>query len=371
MEYKIPLYKTYWDEDDIKAINESIRRGVQWAEGPNTELFERKIIEYIGTSGALVCNSGTSALHLAVMACGIKHFHEVIVPSFTFIATANCVRFVGAKPVFADIEEETLGLDPIDVERKITNKTKAIIAVHYAGLPCKIRELRGLAKRYNLILIEDVAEAMGADTDGLKVGRYGDCAILSFCANKIISTGEGGALVTDNKYIYDRAKLLRSHGKDTKHDSIGQESYTTLGYNFRMSDMTAALGVSQIEKIEKLIEARQKIARWYNERLSDIGDIQLPNIPRHYRHVYQLYSIRIKNGKRDAVKKYLSDNGVASKVYFYPVHQTEYYRKGMWSPIELPVTERVSPEILSLPIYPNLTEDAVDFVCSNVRRVLC
>ena len=156
---KIPQFKIFWDEDDINAVKASIMRGMEWAEGPNIEIFEQKLAEYLGVKGVLVCNSGTSALHMAIIAAGIKHFHEVIVPSFTFIATANAIKFVGATPVFADIEHETMGLDPVDVERKITPKTKAIIAVHYAGGACQIQELQKIALEHNLILIEDAAEA--------------------------------------------------------------------------------------------------------------------------------------------------------------------------------------------------------------------
>lgn len=355
----ISLYKTFWDDADIEAMSSSVKRGTHWAEGPNIELFEQRLIEYTGAQGALVCNSGTSALHLAMMACGIKHFHEVIVPSFTFIATANAVRFVGAKPVFADIEEQTLGLDPVDVERKITPRTKAIIAVHYAGYPCKIKELRQIANKHHLILVEDAAEALGAE-----VGNYGACAILSFCANKIISTGEGGALLTSYKGIYDKARLLRSHGREKGNVASSEtERYVTLGYNFRMSDMTAALGVSQLAKISMLIQKRREIAAIYREQLSGKNIL----LPPQEGHVYQLFTIRIPD-KRDKVKHHLLENGVMSKVYFYPVHQTEFYQQNIWHPVSLPITEQVSREVLSLPIYPGLTETEVEYICQKIKE---
>jgi len=352
----IPLYKSYSDEADVEAVSKVIRRGTGWAEGSEIEEFEGKLINYLGIPGVLVCNSGTSALHLALLSSGVKHFHEVIVPSFTFIATANAVKFIGAKPVFADIEEVTYGLDPEDVESKITSHTKAIIAVHYAGCPCRIRELKGIAKKYDLILIEDAAEALGADTNGLKVTKYGDCSILSFCANKIISTGEGGALVTEDKYIYDKAKLLRSHGRNES------DNFISLGYNFRMSTMTAALGCSQMSKVESLIEKRQQIAKWYEEY-----GVTGFNPPDNYRHVYQLYTIRTP--KRDLIQRTLKDNDIISKVYFYPIHQSGYYRKQTWDVASLPITEKVSSEVLSLPMYPDLIEEEVKTICQIIKSI--
>ncbi len=370
MDWKIPLFKIYWDDDDLRAATESIKRGMYWAEGPNIALFEKKLIEYLGIPGILVCNSGTSALHLAVLASGVKHFHEVIVPSFTFVATANCVKFVGAKPVFADIEDTTYGLDPEDVLRKITPKTKAIIAVHYAGCPCRIRELQQIAISHNLVLIDDAAEALGASDNGLSVGMFGDCSILSFCSNKVISTGEGGALVTGDKYIYDRARLARSHGRDTEHnfDSTQPDEYVSLGYNFRMSDMVAGLGVSQLNKIEEVIKRRCWVANQYRERLAGIEGLTLPQEIVGLRQVYQLFTIRTK--KRDQVMKHLADNGIMSRIYFNPVHLTDFYRKQSWDIPKLPVTEQVSKEVLSLPMHPTLTEAEIDLVCDKIKEVL-
>ncbi len=369
---KIPLYKSYSDARDIEAVSEIIKSQTHWAEGQSIEEFERGLCRYTEVSGALVCNSGTSALHMALLASGVKHFHDVIVPSFTFIATANAVKFIGAKPVFADIEPDTFGLDPADVERKITIRTKAIIAVHYAGCPCRIQELRKIARNHNLVLIEDAAESLGAKVNGIPVGKFGDCAILSFCANKIISTGEGGALITDDKYIYDRAKLLRSHGRnnDNYFNSNEADSYTTLGYNFRMSSMSAALGISQLAKIDLLIEFRQCIAGQYIFHLSNIPNIIIPGINEKLRHVYQLFTIQILNRKRDQVMRHLAESGIGCKVYFRPVHLTEFYRQHSWQPVSLPVTEQISSEVLSLPMYPGLTEQEIQTICDKIKEVI-
>jgi perosamine synthetase len=213
MTWKIPLFKIYWDDEDVEAVTEAIKAGMNWAVGPNVEQFEDLIASYVGTKYAVTFNSGTSALHAALLAHEIKQGDEVIVPSFTFIATVNAPLFVGAKPVFADIEKETLGLDPEDVNEKITEKTKAIMPIHYGGCPCKIRELKEIAEDNNLILIEDAAESLGAKIKDNKLGTFGDSAMFSLCAPKVITTGEGGMMVTKSKEVYEKMKLLRSHGR--------------------------------------------------------------------------------------------------------------------------------------------------------------
>jgi dTDP-4-amino-4,6-dideoxygalactose transaminase len=213
MKWKIPLFKIYCDQKDIESVTEIIKRGNYWATGPEIKKFEERIAEYVGIRYAVTFNSGTSALHAEMIAHGIKKDDEVIVPSFTFIATANTPLFAGAKPVFADIEQNNLGLDPGDIINKITSKTKAIIPIHYGGMPCKIKEISEIAEDHGLILIEDAAEAFGAKVNGKMVGTFGESTMLSFCQNKIITTGEGGCIVTDSKKIYAKLKLIRSHGR--------------------------------------------------------------------------------------------------------------------------------------------------------------
>lgn len=352
------------NEADIQAASNVLRRDSYWAEGPEIEAFEKDLIEYLGIPGVLVCNSGTSALHLAMLACGIKPFNDVIVPSFTFIATVNAVKFVGAHPVFADIEEETYGLDPEDVERRITTNTKAIIAVHYAGRMCRITELRRIAQRHRLMLIEDAAECLGATVNGLPAGKFGDCAILSFCQNKIITTGEGGAFITENKYLYDKAMLARSHGRSGDYYN---SDYVSLGYNFRMASVNAAIGLSQLKRISTLIGQRRQIAEWYRLGLQNCA-LNVPGAITS--HVYQMFPVRIPNVKRDAVQHHLKDKGITSKVYFNPVHLTPYYRKQKWTAETLPITEKVASEILSLPIYPQMTKEEVDYVCQAIKEVI-
>lgn len=371
MNWKIPLFKIYWDDKDIEMVNQAIQRGMFWAIGPNIEKFEGMLAQYLGTKYAVVFNSGTSALHAALVAYGIGQEDEVIVPSFTFISTANAALFVGAKPVFADIEEETYGLDPQDVICKITPKTRAIIPIHYGGCPCKIEEIREIAQEHSLILIEDAAESFGASIEGGKVGTFGDCAILSFCSNKVITTGEGGAVVTDSVDIYEKLKLIRSHGRaETANyfSSTEYMDYVALGYNFRMSDITAALGIAQLEKVDKIIEMRRRNAEHMSARLTGITEIEVPHSPEEYFHLYQMYTIRVKEGreKRDALSAYLAQKGVMSKVFFSPVHSTHFYRNKLGYNCELPVTERLSEQVLTLPMYPTLTEDEISYIADGV-----
>ena len=373
MKHNIPLFKIYWDEEDIKAVNESIRRGMLWAAGPNIEKFEKLISEYIGTKYAVTFNSGTSALHATLIAYDIKPGDEIIVPAFTFIATSNVPLFVGAKPVFADIEGENYGLDPEDVKRKITSRTKAIIPVHYGGGVCRIEELRKIAEENNLLLIEDAAESFGAERNGQKVGTFGDAAMFSFCQTKVFTTGEGGCIVTDNEGIYEKLKLLRSHGrKETVNFCINGEymDYVALGYNFRMPDMIAALGTSQIKKLDKLIEIRRSKAKYMTELLSDVKEIIIPAVPSEVFHIFQEYPIRIKAGakKRDALKDYLAQKGIGTRISFYPIHWTPFYKNKLGYNIKLENTEKLYSEALTLPLYPSLKEEEINFIAQEIKN---
>jgi len=369
MIWKIPLFKMYWDEDDIQSVTSAIKSGMTWASGPDILAFEEEIAQYIGTKYCLTFNSGTSALHTALMAHSIGKDDEVIVPSFTFIATANAPLFVGAKPVFAEIEENTYGLDPADVNERITKKTRAIMPIHYGGCPCRIRELREIADDNHLILIEDAAESFGAKIQDRMMGSFSESAMVSFCQNKIITTGEGGAIVTDSRDIYEKMKLIRSHGRLETADYFSTAEtmdYITLGYNFRISTMTAALGRSQLRKVGKIISYRRSDAGYYIHNLEKIGsEIYIPRLPDEYYSVYQLFSIRVK--QRDALMKYLAEGGIMTKVYFSPVHETHFYKKVMAYKDSLPLTEKISKEILSLPFYPGITREEIDIVVGKIQ----
>ena len=371
MSWKIPLFKIYWDDIDVEAVTEAIKAGMNWATGPNVEKFEYMIASYVGTKYAVTFNSGTSALHAALLSHGIKKGDEVIVPSFTFIATANAPLFVGANPVFADIEEESFGLDPEDVKEKITEKTKAIIPIHYGGCPCKIRELKEIAEDYGLILIEDAAESLGARIGDKKVGTFSDSGMFSFCAPKVITTGEGGVMVTNSKDVYEKMKLIRSHGRVETQDYFSSAEYLdyiTQGYNFRMSNIVAALGIAQFKKIDKIVEMRRENADYMSEKLSKIKEIKIPSPPKDYFHIYQMYSIEIKGGNetRDELAKYLNRNGIMTKIYFEPIHQSHFYKNTLRYKHKLPITEKMSSRILTLPMYPALQQKEMNYITKNI-----
>jgi len=367
------LFKIFWDNEDIKAVSKVIRRGMHWTCGPESSEFEKMLADYVGTKYAAVFSSGTTALHAAILAHKIKEGDEVIVPSFTFIATANTVLHAGAKPIFADIETKTLGLDPNDVKEKITAKTKAIIPVHYGGSPCLIRELKEISEDHNLLLIEDAAESIGARVEKKKVGTFGDSAMLSFCQNKVITTGDGGAVVTDSMEAYERLKLLRSHGRPENSDYFTTREpmdYITLGYNYRMSEITAALGLSQLSKIEKIIKMRRERAEYMNKKLSKVKNLLPPKpVLAHYFHVYQMYTIKVLKGRkiRDDLASFLAEKGIMTKIYFSPVHLTHFYKKELRYKSKLPVTEEMSKQVLTLPLHPLLTTREMDYITDEVK----
>jgi perosamine synthetase len=367
--WKVPLFRILWDEDDVRSVTDAIRSGMNWASGPQIGQFEEAIAAYLGIPRCVTFNSGTSALHAALIAYGIGSGDEVIVPSFTFIATANAPRFVGARPVFADIEQQTYGLDPGDVLERITPRTRAIIPVHYGGCPCAIRELAEIAEDHRLILMEDAAEAFGAAVDGKNAGTFGDAGVLSFCQNKIITTGEGGAIVTESKEIADRLLLLRSHGRLETCDYFstpGDMEYVTLGYNFRMSSLTAALGLAQMGKVDKILRKRRNNARYYAGRLAEVvPECSVAPVPGGYSPVYQLFSVRVP--ERDALMRCLEEQGIMTKIYFSPVHRSRYYRQTLDQPPHLPVTEEVAGEILSLPFHPNISRGDMDLVVRSME----
>ncbi len=368
----IPLFRNSWDDLDIERVTSVIRRGMYWANGPEVTEFEKKLAEYVGTKYCLSFNSGTSALHAVLLAIDVKA-REVIVPSFTFIATANSAVMAGGKPVFADVEDTTFGLDSEEVKNKITSKTKVIMPIHYGGCACEIKGLRELANDHDLILVEDAAESLGAKIGRYMVGTFGDAAMFSFTPTKVISTGEGGVIVTDNQDLYEKMKLIRSHGRVESAEyfsSTEYMDYITLGYNYRMSSVCAAQGLAQLEKVEEMVEKRRKIAELYNKELKSINGLRPPVEPKNNRHIYQMYAILINEGKskRDMLQKYLAEHGISSKVYFEPVHKTHYYQKELKYEITLPTTEELSEKILSIPIFPGMSKDEVIEVIKRIKE---
>ena len=356
----IPLFKIYWDEEDIKAVGDSLKRGTNWACGPSIEKFEKMIAQYIGVEHCVIFNSGTSALHALLIALDIKEGDEIIVPSFSFIATANAPLFVGAKPVFADIDDITYGLDVEDVKRKITEKTKAIMPMHYGGAVCRsIKELCSLAKDKGIYLIEDAAESFGAKLGEEKVGTFGNAGMFSFCQTKVFTTGEGGCIVTNSKEIARKLRLIGDHGRE-------KGEYVTLGYCWRMPDCLAALGISQLKKVDELIKIRRERADYYRNNLSGVGDIFIPQFSEEMFHIYQEFHIRTK--LRDVLKEYLIEKGIGTRISFPPIHKSNYFKEILGYNVELPKTEKIASETLTLPLYVTLTKEEINYVIEQIKN---
>lgn len=372
-EWIIPLYKIYTDDEDINLITKIVRRGSKWAIGPEIEEFEKAIRDYVGVEYCAALNSGTSALHAIFLAYGLGNGDKIIVPSFSFISTANSVLFVGATPTFSDIEDTTFGLDPKSIARNIDSTTRAIVPMDYGGMSCKIFEISEIAKKNNLLLIEDAAEALGSSIKGKKVGSVSDSSIFSFCGNKVLTTGEGGAVVTNSREIYERIKLIRSHGRLDRinyFNNPSESQYVGLGYNWRMSSITAALGLSQINKLDKIIKMRKDNAIYISSRLSKYQQIRIPSPPEGYEHIYQMYTIRLPNrGIRDGLHEHLLKKRIFSKVYFSPIHLTPFYMEkfGLKEGI-LPQTEEISHQVLTIPIYPNMNSEERNYLVESISE---
>ena len=374
MNWKIPLFKIYWDDSDIDAITKIIKRGTYWTGGPEIQQLEETIASYVQRKYALTFNSGTSALHADLLAHDITS-GEIIVPSFTFIATANTVVLAGAKPIFADIEEDSYGLDPEDVKEKITGKTKAIIPVHYGGNACRhIKALHEIAEDHNLVLLEDAAESIGAKFKNKMVGTFGNSSMFSFCQNKIITAGEGGILTTNQKDIYKKLKLIRSHGRLEKNDEYFSTSkeldYIQVGYNYRMSSITAALVLSQYKKINKIIKMRRQKAHYITKNLTKIQRIKIPTEQKDQYHVYQMYTIQLENEKtRNNLQQHLMKKKILTKVYFEPIHLKTYYKKRFKYKVgDLPKTESTAKKVLTLPLYPSLEKYEIDYLLDMINN---
>ncbi|AGB38928.1 DegT/DnrJ/EryC1/StrS family aminotransferase [Natronococcus occultus] len=369
----IPLFEIAWDERDVQNAIDSITRGSYWANGPYVEEFENGLERYLGVEHAVTVNSGTTALVAALEAHGIGEGDEVVVPAFTFIATANAVRLAGAEPTFADIEPETYGLDPAAVADAITERTAAIVPVHPYGAPCRIAEIAAIAAEADVPVIEDAAEAFGSTHQGRTLGTFGETAALSFCQNKILPTGEGGAVVTDDDELARRLERFRSHGRASAEyfDSAASGDYVGLGTNIRMSDLVAAVGCAQLAKVDELIAQRRRVADRYAAGLAGIDGVEPHPEPADGRHVRQLYTVTLAPSiDRETVIETLAARGIASKIYWDPpVHLTRAYRD-RHEPGSLPVTERVSGCVLSLPISPVLETDAVDRVVAALETAV-
>ena len=372
-EWKIPLYKIYTDDEDVNLITKIIKRGTQWALGPEIEEFENELKKYIGVDYCLALNSGTSALHAALLSHDIGNGDNVIIPSFTFIATANTVLSVNAEANFVDIEDVTYGLNPNLIKSKINKKTKAIIPVDIGGTACDILKIKEIAQENNLMVIEDSAESLGTTVNNNKIGSISDISIFSFCGNKVLTTGEGGAIATNSKEVYEKIKLIRSHGRldNINYFNNPEESkYFGIGYNWRMSTITAVLGLSQLSKLDKIIKMRQDNAQFISSKLEKFKEIRTPKTLDNTNHIFQMYTIRLKNKEiRDKLHKHLTTEKIFSKVYFSPIHKTEFYKEKYPNvDNELSVTNLISSQVLTLPLYPNMTNEEKNLLVDSISE---
>ena len=360
----IPISKPLIDESEIKNVVEVLRSGML-ASGEWVKKFEEQFAEYIGVKYAVATTSGTVALDIALKALGVKSGDEVIVPDFTFIATANAVLFQNAKPVFADVDEKTFTIDPDDVLEKITPRTKAIIGVHLFGHPFDVKAIQEICEDHNLFLIEDCAQAHGAEYKGKKVGCFGTVSCFSFYATKNMTTGEGGMVLTNNKEIERRLRLIINHGQNKKY------LHTVLGYNYRMTNIQAAIGIAQLKKLEVFNEKRIRNARYLNKHLK--APLETPYKKNNVKHVYHQYVVKIKEDfpmKRDELINYLSEKGIGSAIHYpLPIHKQPLYQKLGYPRDLCPVSTELSKVVLSLPVHPALTHEDLRYICETINDV--
>jgi perosamine synthetase len=375
----IPYGRQSIDEEDIKAVIEVLKS--DWiTTGPKVQEFELLFADTVHAREAVAVSNGTAALHAAMYALGIHEGDEVIVPTMTFASSANCIVFQGATPVFADCDPDTLLIDPGKIEEKISPRTKAIIAVDYAGQPCDYDYLQEIARKYDLAIVDDAAHSLGGKYKNRNVGSLAKVNTFSFHPVKTITTGEGGMITTDEPELAKRMRRFRGHGISTDHrqrEEIGSWFYemTDLGYNYRLTDIQCVLGISQLKKLPLWISRRQEIAQHYDCAFSDIPQITPLQVRKDISHAYHLYVIRVKydmiHTTKAALFKALRAEGIGVNVHYIPVHLHPYYQKRFGTkPGLCPVAEQAYEEIISLPIFPKMTDGDVNAVITAVKKVV-
>jgi perosamine synthetase len=376
----IPFFVPQITNEDKKAVHEALNS--RWLTGgPRAKNFEDDFANLLGTQYAVAVNSCTAALHLAMRALNIGPGDEVIVPDLTFAATANAPIFCGAKPVFADIDEETFNISPKQILQKITSKTKAIIPVNYGGQSCDMKELLEIAEDYHLHVVEDCAHSLGAEYNGKKTGNFGVMGCFSFYPTKMITTLEGGMITTNDEKIEKRLRILREHGMSR--NALERELGATwhydvvdLGYNYRLTEAQAALGISQLKRLNDGIKRRIRIAEYYDKQLSteNLG-ITVPHRAPHRSHVFHLYTIKCTRSRhgltRNELFKELSAVGIQSSVHYTPLHLMSFYKQFLKKTDAFPIAEKIYEQILSLPLYPTLTKEDVVLITSRIRNFIC
>ncbi len=359
---RIPLSSPDIDEDDIAAVTR-VLRGPRLSLGPVLGEFERHFAAYLGSPDAVAVSSGTAGLHLALLALKIGAGDEVIVPSFTFIAAANAIRFVGATPVFVEIEPATLNMDPAAVERAITSRTRALMVVHTFGVPADLAALMEIASGHNLKVVEDACEAIGAEYRGRKVGTFGDAGVFAFYPNKQITTGEGGMVVTSDAEVAETLRSLRNQGRRPTDEWF---EHSELGYNYRISEMNCALGLSQLRRIGEILERRRAVAEEYDLRLRDCPGLILPplSVP-DCALSWFVYVVRVKlSSERENIRQGLIDRGIGCGRYFAPVHRQAAYTGFVPEDLRLPVTEAEAERTLALPFFNGIKVEEIAEVCA-------
>ncbi|MCK5287528.1 MAG: UDP-4-amino-4,6-dideoxy-N-acetyl-beta-L-altrosamine transaminase [Candidatus Omnitrophica bacterium] len=376
-------YATQWiEENDILAVVEALKSS-NLTQGPLVEEFEKNIAQYCGVKYAVAVNSGTSALHIACLTTGVVTGDEVITSANTFVASANCILYCGGKPVFADIEAETACIDPIDIRKKISNKTKAIIPVHFAGQPADMEEISKIAKENNLIIIEDAAHSIGAKyrlkngQDWIKVGScfHSDMTILSFHAIKHITTGEGGMVLTNNQDLYEKLVFFRSHGitrsikymKET--EGLWYYEMHNLGYNYRITDIQCALGISQLKKLDQFIVRRKEIAKIYDAAFAEIDLIDYIKEKEGFDSSRHLYVILVEN-RKNIFNWLVAEANIMVNVHYIPVYFHPYYRRLGYERGLCPVTEDYYSKAISIPMFPKLANDEVEYIIGKLKKVV-
>jgi perosamine synthetase len=358
--HKIPIYKPEITSSDIGEVMRAVSSGWVSSKGPFIEKFETNFSKYIGTKYGVSTSNGTAALHLALCALGIGPKDEVLVPSFTFIAAANAVHYTGATPILVESNQDYWCIEPTKLEESISKKTKAIVLVHVYGHPCEMDAILRIAKNYDLAVVEDCAEALGAEYKGRKVGSFGRISCFSFYGNKIITTGEGGMCLTNDAQIAEKMRVLRDHGMNPKkkywHDVIG--------FNYRMTNLQAALGVSQLKRIDLLLRKKRSLAKSYESFFSNKANITPAPEMKWAKNVFWMYSILVGGGreKRDRLVIRLESQGIESRPFFYPVHTLPPYKNGQ----SLPVAEKLSSSGINLPSGPQLTESEIERIVSVI-----
>ncbi|KEF38386.1 UDP-4-keto-6-deoxy-N-acetylglucosamine 4-aminotransferase [Schinkia azotoformans MEV2011] len=371
--------KQWIDEEDIKAVT-AVLEGDYLTTGPYISNFEETIANYVGTKYAVSFANGTAALHAACFAAGISEGDEVITSPLTFAASANCVLYQGGTPIFADVDEKTYNIAPEEIEKKITTKTKAIIPVHFTGQPADLDEITAIAKKHNLIVIEDAAHALGASYQGKRIGSISDMTMFSFHPVKHITTGEGGMITTSNKDYYEKLLQFRSHGitrdpsKLTENHGPWYYEMQFLGLNYRLTDIQAALGLSQFKKINRFLNLRKKYSSMYDEAFKNIASITAPYQDKNGCSSWHLYVIRLDletlSKTRNEIFNAFHQENIGVNVHYVPVHLFPYYQKLGYKRGICPKAEKLYQEIITLPLFPAMTEKDVEDVINATKKII-